>query len=108
MKKIPKWLEKEESTRDRSTRQEKRLAKELGGRVTMNSGATFFENDIVTDTMEVEAKTTSKASFIVKEADLEKMALKCDSKKFPIMLIEFEKTKRVVAVLNYEDLKHIL
>ena len=107
-KKKPKWMLNETSTRERSYKQETKLAKELGGRVTLNSGATFNENDIITDTLEIEAKTTAKGSFIVKDSELEKMILKCDNKKVPIMVIEFEKSKRVVAVIDYEDLTHIL
>ena len=106
-KRKPKFLTKETTTRDRSSKQEKRLAKNLGGRVTINSGATFGENDIIGDSFEIEAKTTQKGSFIVKESEFEKMALKCDKKKMPIMVIEFEKTGRKVAVLHLDDLTHL-
>ena len=38
----PPWMDKDEPTRKRSAKQENRLAKEFGGRVTSNSGATFI------------------------------------------------------------------
>lgn len=37
----PTWLGKEKPTRVNSEKQEKRLAKEMGGRKTANSGARF-------------------------------------------------------------------
>ena len=51
------------TTRERSRKQESRLAKQLNGYTTINSGATFGQNDVITDFCEVEAKTTEKESF---------------------------------------------
>lgn len=38
----PNWLGKDKPTRHGSEKQEKRLAKEFGGKKTANSGARFF------------------------------------------------------------------
>lgn len=65
------------STRDASKRQEKAIAKSVGGRRTPNSGATGFEkSDVyVGSEWSIEAKTcmTPKSSFSIKKQWLEKM-----------------------------------
>ena len=53
----------EKTTRGRSGKQESRIARQLNGHTTINSGATFGQNDVITDFCEVEAKTTGKESF---------------------------------------------
>ena len=59
------------NTRKYSSKQEKRVAKDIGGKVTSNSGATrFYKGDISTDSMLIECKTkttTSKSVSIKKE-----------------------------------------
>lgn len=48
----------------RSRRQEKRTAAELGGRTTPGSGNTpLHGNDVITDRLSIECKTTSAASY---------------------------------------------
>lgn len=103
----PKWLDEKETTRSRSNKQEKNIAKDLGGRITVNSGATFSENDIVTPTLDIEAKTTLNKSFIVKEDDIDKMKLKSDNKKTAVMIVEFEKSGKKLVILEYEEFKHL-
>lgn len=44
------------TTRERSKKQESRIAKKLRGYTTINSGATFGQNDVITDFCEIEAK----------------------------------------------------
>ena len=102
------WLHKEETTRSRSKRQESKLAKDLKGYGTKNSGATFGENDVITDFCEIEAKITGAESFVVKYLDLLKLVDKCNVGKIPIMVVEFEKHKKGYAVLPYEDLKYLI
>jgi alpha-L-arabinofuranosidase len=105
----PKWLEVgEQTTRHRSKKQESRIAKELKGRTTINSGATFGENDVTTDIAEIEAKTTTKNSYSIKLDDWNKLVSKSKKDKFPIMVIDFENDKKSLAVLNYEDLKYLI
>lgn len=56
-------------TRFYSNKQEKAVAKTIGGRKTVNSGATdFVKGDVITDQWLVECKTatTAKASFSIK------------------------------------------
>ena len=63
-------------TRFYSNRQEKKVAKAIGGRKTANSGATAFsKGDVYTDNWLIECKTTTctqKASFSIKREWLEK------------------------------------
>lgn len=107
----PKWLNKKmepESTRARSTRQEKKVAFMLGGKVTKNSGATYGQNDVLQESCEVECKTTSHSSFRLTIADWEKAEQKCDLNKVPLMVIEFTATDRSLVVLSMDDLQSLL
>lgn len=63
-------------TRKYSDKQEKAIAKKVGGKTTPNSGGTKFSGgDILTDTFLIEAKTSTKdkKSFSIKKEWLEKM-----------------------------------
>lgn len=104
----PKWLNRPDTTRARSRRQESRLAKELLGYPTINSGATLSQNDVVTDYCELEAKTTRREQFIFKLEDWDKLTTKCQVGKVPIFVIEFEGRKLELAVLNIEDLNFLV
>ena len=62
-------------TRWYSDRQEKAVAKAIGGKQTANSGATaFVKGDVTTEEWLIECKTatTAKASFSIKKEWLEK------------------------------------
>ena len=62
-------------TRFYSNRQEKAVAKAVGGRQTANSGATAFQKgDVLSDNWLIECKTstTEKASFSIKREWLDK------------------------------------
>lgn len=96
------------TTRQRSHKQESRLAKVLKGHTTINSGATLCQNDVISDFCEVEAKTTSKESFSLKLSDWRLLRKKCSGSKIPIFVIDFEKSRDSVAVLTYEDLQFLI
>ena len=96
------------STRERSRKQESRLAKTLRGYTTINSGATFGQNDVVTDFCEIEAKTTSKESYSITLKDWRILRKKCAGSKIPIFVIDFEKSKDSIAILTYEDLQFLI
>ena len=64
-------------TRRASLRQEKQIARELGGRVQPNSGATdFYKGDVMTDNMLIECKTVMKPqrSITVKKNGSKRMS----------------------------------
>lgn len=96
------------STRARSKRQESRLAKQLNGHTTINSGATFGQNDVVTDYCEVEAKTTNKESYKLNLTDWRILRKKCAGNKIPIFVIDFEQSTDTLAILTMDDLKFLL
>lgn len=103
-----KWLEKKETTRSRSGKQETKIAKDLKGHTTVNSGATFGQNDVTTDYCEIEAKTTKHSSYTLKVYDFEIAEKKTKIGKLPIFVIDFEKDKKSLAVLNYQDLLYLI
>ena len=96
------------TTRRRSGKQESRLAKQLNGHTTINSGATLGQNDVITDFCEVEAKTTNKESFALKLSDWRLLRKKCAGNKMPIFIVDFEQTKDSLAVMTYEDLQFLI
>ena len=107
----PRYLQRmaeEKTTRERSSRQESRIARQLKGKTTINSGATFGENDIVNDFMEVEAKTTRHESFSLNLADFRKLIKKAKVDKIPAMVIDFEQSKDSLAVIKYDDLLYLI
>ena len=60
--------------RKRSKLQEKRIAEDLDGRVQKASGATdFAKGDVRADGLRVEAKTTSKKSYSLKQSEILKI-----------------------------------
>lgn len=101
-------LFEEKTTRERSSKQESRIARQLRGHTTINSGATFGQNDVITDFCEVEAKTTAKESFSLKLSDWRLLRKKCAGNKIPIFIVDFEKCKDTLAVLTYEDLQFLI
>lgn len=105
---LPKHLQEKETTRSRSKKQETRIAKELKGRITSNSGATFGENDVITDFCEIEAKTTKNKSFSIKTDEFQKLKGKCKIDKLPIFQIDFETTKDKLVILDYEDFLYLI
>ena len=90
------------TTRERSKKQESRIAKKLRGYTTINSGATFGQNDVITDFCEIEAKTTAH------ESEWVKLKKKCSAKKIPIFVVDFEKSRDSLAILTYEDLQFLI
>lgn len=64
------------NTRAFSSKQEKRVAKNLGGKINSNSGASdFFKGDVRTNNILLECKTSTKEvkSFSIKKEWLEKL-----------------------------------
>jgi len=104
----PKWLDTKETTRSRSKKQESKLAKVLNGRTTINSGATFGENDVITDFCEVEAKTTTKDSYRLTSTDWNKLNDKTEFGKMPIFIVDFELKNESLVVMKMDDFKLLI
>lgn len=69
-------MQNKNSTRFFSSKQEKQIAKRIGGNIVPNSGATAFQKgDLKTDNFLIEAKTciAEKSSFSIKKQWLEKL-----------------------------------
>lgn len=75
----------------RSQLQEKRIAKELGGRVQKASGASkFAKGDVVADGILVEAKTTSLGKYRIKLKELQKIQSEALEKSFLVWVFQIE------------------
>lgn len=80
------------NTRKYSSKQEKYVAKSLGGKVQPNSGATpFLKGDVVANDWLVECKTqtTSKKSITIKKEWLEKLEEERFAMRKPNMTLAF-------------------
>ncbi len=108
MKNKPAWLGKEKSTREKSNKQETRLAKTFGGKITSNSGARFGENDVKTPLFDIEAKTTESKQYILKLSELKKMEGRSKFDKTPLFIIEFATDGSEYAVINITELLNLL
>jgi len=79
------------STRKRSDRQERNNAREVGGRVTANSGAGRDKGDVkVRGLLREEDKTTRGRSYVLKLDDLRKVAAAAQGDEIPVLCVSFE------------------
>lgn len=107
--KIPKYFQVQETTRSRSKKQESHIAKAIKGKTTINSGATFGQNDVLNDCCEVEAKTTKARSFSLTLRDLQKLRQKCSVSKIPVLVVSFEDDlNKQYAVISLSDFKFLI
>jgi hypothetical protein len=92
-------------TRHYSSKQEKQVAKSLGGKVQKNSGATTWQkSDILLDNWVIECKTTTKEqkSFSIKEEWLlkNKQEALFMGKEFEALVFNFGPGKRNYVVVD--------
>lgn len=90
----------------RSRAQERKAAKDLGGRTTPGSGSRWHsKGDVVADEEAVECKTTSKQQYPLKAAVLEKILHEAyRMAKRPVLQVEFcHEGSRKYAVIPWED-----
>lgn len=105
---LPKYLQEKTTTRSRSKKQESKIAKDLKGFTTINSGATFGQNDVITDFAEVEAKTTAFSSFNLKVHDFKKLKKKAQAGKLPIFTTQFENDNLHLVTMDYHDFLYLI
>lgn len=88
------------TTRQESDKQEKRLAKDLGGKQRPGSGSVWgYRRDVVTPTILVEAKTTKTNKYSLNLRDLDHLKFQAYSDgKIPAYIIEFDRKGEVVIV----------
>lgn len=78
------------SYRKQSDKQEKRVAKNVGGRTTIASGQTPIDKgDVRSEDVRVECKYTDKKSYTLKADDLVKVASQATGEQIPLFYIEF-------------------
>lgn len=100
------------STRYYSNRQEKQVAKSIGGRQTSNSGATkFVKGDILTDDFLIECKTTltPKKSFAIKKEWLDKnrQEMFAMNKSYNALAFNFEPDGKNYYVIDEKLFKYL-
>lgn len=94
------------NTKVKSKKQEKRVAKCIGGKETVASGALYFQKaDVREDTWLVECKTTANSYYILKESIWDKITKEAhrDGLRYPLMQIDLNDGKDSLVVLNYLD-----
>jgi len=96
------------NNRKRSDKRESFLAKDLGGKTTVNSGATFGENDVETESLSIDDKTTVKSSYTITVDTFKKVKARTKADKMPVLTINFENDNLCLAVINYSDLKFMI
>lgn len=101
---------KRSTTRGRSSRQESFNTRQVGGRMTLNSGALDDKADVkVPGLLRDENKTTSKRSFSLKLDDLKKVAAAAKGDEIPVLTISFEDNlKQQYRVISDADFLHLL
>jgi hypothetical protein len=95
MSPTPKYLLRGEGTREKSKRQEHRIAQELGGKVQKGSGSCpGHKGDVRTYELLIEAKRTDKDSLSIKKSWLKKISKEAMAYgKIPALSIEFGKMR---------------
>ena len=77
--------------KQKSAKQEKRLAKEFGGRVTAGSGSGRNKGDIDLDSFKIEVKRTDNQSISLKKEWLSKIDEEAFSVgKYPALILEID------------------
>lgn len=99
---IPKWLE-QGSTRQRSKKQEKKIAKQFGGKTTINSGATLKQNDVFSEDFDFECKTTGSGSYRFSVEEFRKLEKRTPGNRKPVFVIEFSEFDEDYVVLKKSD-----
>lgn len=101
------------STRYYSTRQEKQVAKAVGGKQTANSGATpWVKGDILTDDWLIEAKTHTEArkQFTIKKEWIDKNREEAFQmgKHHSALAIQFEPDGENFYLISERDFKYLM
>lgn len=94
------------STKFKSNKQEKRVAMELEGKVTVASGALSFQKaDVRNEQFLVECKTTAKTFYSLTVTTWNKIKSQAvkDGLRIPLMCIDLEDGKTSVAIISYND-----
>lgn len=100
------WL-REDTDKERSLKQEKRLAKRVGGKTTPRSGAGRIKNDVLSPVFSFEAKTTKHAGYSFTLAEWTKVERNAGQQGLtPAMSIRLQHDREFV-ILTMEDFLHL-
>ena len=95
----------------KSKAQENKVAKDIGGKTILASGALWFaKGDVRSKHFLIECKTTEKNFYPLSARTWEKIYLEAtkDGLRIPVMCVTLEKTQKNLAVLRSEDLRGML
>jgi len=97
-----------QKTRKKSIKQEKQVAKEVGGRRQPMSGAGYHKGDVKSELRLIETKFTGKKSYALKRRDLEKIFYEsiCEESEIPCFWLKMGKTN--YCILLKDDLEAII
>jgi len=98
------------SAKFNSKKQEKRVAKEIDGKTTLNSGALYFQKgDVRNEKYLIECKTTKKAFYTMEVDVWEKIEREAvsDGLRIPIMQVDLLDGKQRYAVIEHADYKEL-
>jgi hypothetical protein len=92
-----------ESSFKSSRKQEKSVAKRLGGQLTVGSGSRWFnKGDVRTECYLVECKTTGKLSYTIKSSELRKIETEALLEgRNPVLVFDLD--GRRYAILPFDD-----
>lgn len=94
------------TTKYKSNKQEKKVAKEVGGKEVIASGSLWFApSDVRTDEFLIECKTTEKDYYILRQKTWDKIHREAmsDGMRVPVMQIQLEDGADEIVVLNILD-----
>lgn len=95
-----------------SQKQEKRIAKDVGGARVAGSGSKWYaKGDVRSDGFLVEAKTTGNKSFPVTQKVLEKISLEAvKTGRIPVLAVEFTggEKREQFALLSWSDFLYLM
>jgi hypothetical protein len=102
-------MARKSSTKFLSNKQEKKVAKDLGGRTVIASGSLWgMKADARSDDYLIECKTTKNSYYLLKYETWEKIAKEAlkDGMRIPVMAIELENSTQV-AVFDVDDIMNL-
>jgi hypothetical protein len=98
------------STREQADKEERKLAKKLGGRQTSNSGAgPWDKGDVVAQGCRIDHKYTDAKQYTFRAADLRKLIGECKSwEEIALLWIKFRTLNEEYVIMSSDDFTRIL
>ncbi len=87
---------------------EEKTAEKVKGKATINSGATFGDMDVQSDTLIIDNKRTQGKGFRLDYRDFKKVANKANEDQIPAMFINYDLYEESLVVIKESDLLGLL